>query len=108
MSPGLAPSMAACRSPPAGTLIVPPEEEGGGDALPPLPMLTEARLALPVSNRIVICCVPAPNVTGTLTVAHDCQSPVFGTLTVLHTLLALLNPMWSEPPYGDATRSCAV
>jgi hypothetical protein len=61
-----------------------------------------------VSNRIVICCVPAPSDTGTLTVVQDCQPPVAGTCTVFQTLLAVLNPMWSEPPEGEATRSCAV
>ena len=111
MSPGCASLIAACRSPPAGTVIVPPDDDGGG-TLPPPPgpvaTATDARFVLPVSNRIVICCVPAPSETGTFTVVHDCQSPVGGTETLAHTLLVLLNPRCSEPPYGDATRSWAV
>src|SRR5262252_1063925 len=80
------------------------------DAEPsPEPTTTVLMLKPAVSKRSVICCMPAPSVTGTTTLVHDCQSPVMGTATVCHTLLGPLNPMCSDPPpAGDATRSVAV
>ncbi len=62
----------------------------------------------PVSKNSVICCVPAPSVTGTETTVQFCHPPVAGTPTVVQTLLALLNPTWNDAPPGDATRSQTV
>src|SRR5438067_2197263 len=82
---------------------------GGGAATEPATTLIESRLNPPTSNASVMTCVPAPSVTGTLTVDHVCQPPVLGIVTAVHTWLGPLNPTCSDPPpLGDPTRSCAV
>ena len=71
-------------------------------------IVARSKLKPLVSASTVICCVPAPSVTGTETVVQLCQSPVAGIETVLQTLLAVLNPRCSEAPVGEATRTCTM
>src|SRR5438067_394440 len=85
-----------------------PEGFGGGAALDPATTLIEVTLKPAVSKSSVICCRPAPSVTGTPTVVQFCHPPVAGIATDVQTLFAALKPTCSEPPPGDATRSCAV
>ena len=81
---------------------------GGGVIVALLTALAWRTFIPPVSNVKVITCVPAPSVTGTVTVVHDCQPPVAGTLTAVHTPLAPLNPTCIDAPLGEATRSCRL
>src|SRR5436305_1585849 len=82
---------------------------GGGGATEPVTTVTESRLNPPLSNASVITCVPAPSVTGRVTVVQVCHDPVFGMLIVDQTLLGPLKPTCIEPPpFGEATRTCTV
>src|SRR5262249_52739362 len=83
VSPGCALLMAACRSPPALTVTTPPVDDGGvdeggedgGGVTPDAGAEADVAVTLMLStlrpaesNISVICCWPAPSVTGTLTV----------------------------------------
>src|SRR5215470_11724022 len=82
----------------------PPDDVG-----PAVFTTTALMLTAPVSKSSVICCTPAPSVTGTATLVHACQPPVVGIATVFQTELGPLKPMCSDAPLtGDATRSVAT
>ena len=114
VSPGWALSIAACRLPPAGTVIVVPVVGGGGGTpvarnwmRSTLPMMPPA--ALSKTSRADW--GPAASVTVAETVCQVCQPPVVGIVSVPVTLTPFIS-RWKLPPVARvanaATRNWTV